>query len=65
MVHADIVIPCFNVCLIMALAAPAIKVMGNDIHGREVHEAKTKPNKASYTDVHHQDVLLRRARFDV
>ena len=44
---------------------PAIKVMGNDIHGREVHEAKTKSNKASYADVHHKDVLHSRARFDV
>ena len=39
--------------------------MWDDVHGREVHEAETKSNKASNADVHHQDVLNSGAWFDV
>ena len=52
---------CFDMFLKMVSAAPAIKVMGDNVHGREVHEAKTETHKASYADMHHQDVFQGRA----
>ena len=47
----------FDVFLKMSSVAPAIKVMGDDVHGREVHETKSKSHQASYADMHHHNVL--------